>query len=375
MSGNVTTIACGAGTVKKTFRSTVSMDKERAARGVAAPCGLAGAVLAAEGNTLTVEAPSGTPLTAAADEGTVWALTDWLKRFDGAAKSAFGKSVVLSDFALEQFCTTGGKVFGTDFAAWRFGASYENHAALTAALRLAGRAELADRLMGEGARQYGVPPEALLQAAERWQLHFHRRETRRPLLDGTTAVLLAGGKSSRMGRPKHRLDWEGYPFWEHILHTARPFCHAAASVARRQPEFEGRLPQWEDERQEVGPVGALSTIFRRAETPLALMLSCDAPFLTEEVFCLLLDALQDGDDCVIPSVDGRSSPLLGLYRRKALAAADEALERGERRVRAVLEKLRVREVQVPPSCAEALRNINTPEDYKKALAGREGGAP
>ena len=54
---------------------------------------------------------------------------------------------------------------------------------------------------------------------------------------------------------------------------------------------------------------------------------------------------------------------------------NEALERGERRVRAVLEKLRVREVQVPPSCAEALRTINTPEDYKKALAGREGGAP
>ncbi len=186
----------------------------------------------------------------------------------------------------------------------------------------------------------------------------------------TTAVLLAGGRSSRMGKPKHLLTLDGQPFWARTLAALRAFDRVAVSVAEKRPEFEG-LTQWEDERQGLGPVGALCTAFHRAETPLVQFVTCDAPFVTEELFSALFSALEEHDDCVIPSDGERSSPLLGLYRTRALNAAVEAAEAGERRVRSVLERLRVHELTLPPPLRGTLRNVNTPEDYQSAL--REGG--
>ncbi len=190
-----------------------------------------------------------------------------------------------------------------------------------------------------------------------------------------TGVLLAGGRSSRMGSPKHLLLADGIPFWRRALDALKPTDRLAVSVREELPEFQGKLPQWEDLHKDLGPVGALETALLRAETPLVLIVPCDAPFLTEGFVRALLDAWEEGADCLIVRQRDRLNPLMGIYSKTALPAVQEAAARKECRMTALLSHLNWREFAVPEEFEAAVWNINTPEEYEKKILRREENSP
>ena len=190
-----------------------------------------------------------------------------------------------------------------------------------------------------------------------------------------TGVLLAGGRSSRMGRPKHLLLANGIPFWRRALDALKPTDRVAVSVREELPEFKGKLRQWEDLHKDLGPIGALETTLLRAETPLVLIVPCDAPFLTEGFVRALLAAWEEGADCLIVRQRDRLNPLMGVYSKTALPAVQEAAERKECRMTALLSHLKWREFAVPEEFETAVWNINTPEEYEQKILRREESSP
>jgi molybdopterin-guanine dinucleotide biosynthesis protein A len=78
---------------------------------------------------------------------------------------------------------------------------------------------------------------------------------------------------------------------------------------------------------------------------------------------------------VVPVVDGRRNPLCALYRRDCLPAARACLAAGRRRMDDLLDRLNVRAVApedaLPAPLARAVLNVNTPEDYRRALDALE----
>ena len=200
------------------------------------------------------------------------------------------------------------------------------------------------------------------------------------------AVVLCGGRSRRMGRPK---EW--LPFGpERLLQRAVRLAGAAvdhvvvvAAEGQDLPELPGSVRVARDEVADQGPLRGLATGLAALpdEVELAYLTATDAPFLRDG-WVAALAALADGHDLVIPEADGRLHPAAALYRRgPALVAARARLAAGRFRLLDVRDVVAAR---VVPAAAlavvdpgrDTLRNLNTADDYRRALrdAGFDPGA-
>lgn len=187
-----------------------------------------------------------------------------------------------------------------------------------------------------------------------------------------SAVVLAGGKSSRMGRPKALLPFDGEPLIAHtvrLLQKVFPDIVLVAAPGQELPALPVTLVR--DEVAYQGPVAGILYGLRAAREDLCFVTSCDAPFLNGELIAHLLSVATEYD-VVVPYWEGRLQPLHAVYRRSVAPLLQEQLERGELRPIFLYQKVRTREVseeEIRRFDPEGLsfRNMNSPEDYQAAL--------
>ncbi|MGZ0052300.1 molybdenum cofactor guanylyltransferase [Brevibacillus gelatini] len=189
------------------------------------------------------------------------------------------------------------------------------------------------------------------------------------------AVILAGGKSSRMGVPKDQLPWREGTFLtemgKEILAMGLP-CLIVSNEPERIPaelaEQDG-VSVTPDLVPSAGPVSGLVTAFRLCAEDVLLVLSCDLPFMdrTQMASLLAYAAGKDGWDAVIPTAQGRIHPLCALYRKSTQPRWENALEQGDLRLMNTIRQLFV--LEVPDGWLDpwALFNVNTPEEYDMAI--------
>lgn len=183
---------------------------------------------------------------------------------------------------------------------------------------------------------------------------------------GFTGVILAGGRSSRMGRDKAGLLWEGQTFLQ--LQAAK-----LRSLGARELLLSGAglsLPGARtvpDLYPDRGPLGGLHASLREASCPRVLVLAVDLPLVPEGVLRDLLDLhSRSGAQVAALAGDGRLQPLAAVYDA-ALAGRVEALIReGPCPVRALLEACRAVSLPCSPSL---LLNCNTQADYQSLCGG------
>ena len=184
--------------------------------------------------------------------------------------------------------------------------------------------------------------------------------------------ILLGGASSRMGIDKSRLDLGGVQFVERIAAALSRITTKVSIVGARDSKGAGQLPNVPDVYPKWGALGGVHAALASCESEWAVIVACDLPLVTEELF-VKLAGFCDNVDAVVPiQDDGRLQPLCALYRRATcLPAAVELVESSERRPRILLEQVKTR--MVTTNELSDLRdaelffmNINTTEDYEKA---------
>jgi molybdopterin-guanine dinucleotide biosynthesis protein A len=194
-----------------------------------------------------------------------------------------------------------------------------------------------------------------------------------------TGLLLAGGRSSRMGVDKAELEFEGIPLARRTLDTLLVVCDevlVASGDGRRLDWLEAdhvdhfeqvdQIEQVADLIPDAGPLSGLVAGLERARRPLVAVLAVDMPFASASVLRLLAN-LWDGQDAVVPVTDAGPEPLHAVYAPAAATPLRAELERGERSIRRALASLAVRRVepeewrQADPSGRFAV-NLNRPED-------------
>jgi len=202
-----------------------------------------------------------------------------------------------------------------------------------------------------------------------------------------SAVILAGGSSSRLGAEKSLLEFGGSPLLCHIAETLLQVTDEVIVVARDENHARCLMEQVEGSESEAeaaftwdsisgfGPVAGLDAGLRCAKGHLAFVTGCDLPFLNVEVIDQLFD-LAKQEMAVRPwcqcSPMDSSSRFIPFYdRKKMLCACQRALRRGERRIHVPLQELRVRRIPVQalrPLDSELLTffNLNTAEDLNEA---------
>jgi molybdenum cofactor guanylyltransferase len=186
------------------------------------------------------------------------------------------------------------------------------------------------------------------------------------------AIVLAGGRSSRMGTSKAMLDWHGAPLLRRVTgilqRVAEPVLVVHASGQPLPPLPGVRLVT--DARPGRGPLEGIAAGMRE------LAGSCEAVFVSGTDVPLLhpgfvrgVAASLDGYEVALPVADGHDHPLGAAYRMSLLPQAERLLAAGRLRTGFLLEGARVRRLDrdelVEP---QSLRNLNTPEEYAAALA-------
>lgn len=187
------------------------------------------------------------------------------------------------------------------------------------------------------------------------------------------AVVLAGGRSRRMGSSKALADRAGTPLLRYVCgvvaEVCRPVvvCHASG---QELPELPTDVELVADTMAGEGPLaaiaGGLRAVGDRADA--AFVAATDLPLLTVESVCWLAARLAAEDSAVVAVEDGRLQPLAGVYRVSLAGVAAGLVAAGERRAKALAGVPGVRLVDAAdlPDPA-SLTNVNTPAELAAAL--------
>lgn len=187
-----------------------------------------------------------------------------------------------------------------------------------------------------------------------------------------TGVILAGGRSSRMGRDKARLLVEGISLFERVLGAMRPLFPRLLISGDRPDLARPEAPCLPD-LYPGSPLGGIYTALSAAETEWIFVSPCDLPHPDPALMGRLLEC-RDGVDAVVPRTSAGFEPLFALYHKRCLEPMRRMLVRGEYRVFDFYDKVRVRFLlpeDLPPGWEKGLRNVNTPEEYRRVLADDE----
>lgn len=189
----------------------------------------------------------------------------------------------------------------------------------------------------------------------------------------TEAFILAGGASSRMGTDKSQLLIDRQTFAERISETLLKLTDSV-TVVGKSPEGS-KLPSVSDVYPQWGALGGLHAALAACRRDWAIVVACDLPFVTAELF-LSLSSLRLDHEAVVPiQPDGRPQPLAALYRvDPCRQRATELIEAGRRRPLDLLEAVKTRwvsfdEIRNLEQAERFFVNINTPSDYYEATRG------
>jgi molybdopterin-guanine dinucleotide biosynthesis protein A len=201
------------------------------------------------------------------------------------------------------------------------------------------------------------------------------------LLD-RSAIVLAGGFSSRFGQDKGVLELANKPLIKHVIDAVKPVVDEVIVVANSQERVAkyAKIVAADvrfavDSGKLHGPLVGALTGFESARGKYALLLSFDMPFVSEKVVSLLFELCLNKAAAVPRWPDGKVEPLHAVYQtRAALDATRSAVDEGQLDMQALVEGMRgVRYVstlviqQLDPDF-RTFFNINTPLDLKKAMS-------
>jgi molybdopterin-guanine dinucleotide biosynthesis protein A len=186
--------------------------------------------------------------------------------------------------------------------------------------------------------------------------------------------VLAGGKSSRMGRDKALLEIDG----ESLLVRATRLVRAVLSepvVIASTPGYEALgLKIVADDFPGYGPLGGIATALHVSSRPWNLVIACDLPYLTKPWLEYLIErALKSEADAVVPMNVRGPEPLCAMYHRNAQVRIRTAVQGGMRKVTDSFANLSVEHVEPDEWKAFAsdgvlFKNVNSPADYREATA-------
>lgn len=194
------------------------------------------------------------------------------------------------------------------------------------------------------------------------------------MADGCTLVILAGGRSRRMGRDKAGLPAGDGTLIEHLVR--RLASVAADIIIAGGPsvwEVDG-VRKVEDRYPGLGPLAGIHAGLLAASRSWVWVVACDLPDVEPGLGALLCGRAV-GVEAVVPRVDDRPEALCAVYDRSLAPRIASFLQAGKRRVQDLLAQLDVRYVpaaelrQVDPEL-RSFRNLNTPADYEAWLTRR-----
>ena len=183
-------------------------------------------------------------------------------------------------------------------------------------------------------------------------------------------IILAGGKSRRMGRDKLALSLDGETLLESaVSRFSEVFENVYLSVADadKYPEIDVRRVT--DIFPGAGPMSGLHSALTSLPYDGVFLVAADLPFADPHAARRIISLCGEAKACVVRLSDGRLEPLFGYYRRSLLPKCEDALRAGDYKMTVLLPDETTRFVS-PDELGDLwderlIMNVNYPEDYEK----------
>ena len=193
-------------------------------------------------------------------------------------------------------------------------------------------------------------------------------------MDLTTAVVLAGGKSRRMGRDKLELMLEEGSLLESVINRFKEeFDDVYLSVADINKYSNITIPRIVDILPGAGPLSGLHATLKSLPGEGAFLVAADLPYACPKAAKRIIELCGEKAACLIKLTDGKLEPLFGYYKKTLLPQCEAAIESGEYRMTELIYNSDTRLIS-PLELGELLGeriifNINYPEDYERLSKG------
>jgi len=189
-----------------------------------------------------------------------------------------------------------------------------------------------------------------------------------------TGIILAGGKSSRLGKEKGLCDFKGKALVSYAIDTLKPLCGQMMISANYFPEKYAAfgIPVIADETKDIGPMGGIFSCLRKSNTRHNLVLSCDTPFVNTAVFQFLLKALKNEQVLTPAHETFLIEPLSAYYNINVIGNMETAIRNNQFKMMDLFKQVRFKSINMDeklPFFSDFLfLNLNTPDDLEKANA-------
>jgi molybdopterin-guanine dinucleotide biosynthesis protein A len=174
-----------------------------------------------------------------------------------------------------------------------------------------------------------------------------------------TGIILAGGKSSRMGSNKALMLYKNQRLIDMAIANLTPLVEELL-ISSNEPIPDIGLKIVSDIHKNIGPIGGLHACLTESKTAINLVVPCDVPMLPEGLYENMLGKMGSFDAVIPKYADGKLEPLIAMYNKSSAPAILEQINQNDYKIVNLLKKLKVCYMEVPETLN--LHNINYPTD-------------
>ena len=182
------------------------------------------------------------------------------------------------------------------------------------------------------------------------------------------ALILAGGKSSRMGEDKALIPWQNIPMLKRVYQVAAECTEKVYIITPWPEKYQSILPsecQWLTELNSQGPLIGFSQGIAQINSDWILLLGCDLPLLNSDIIKTwkkYLHQLSPEILALVPKKAQGWEPLCGFYRQEIKFELEKHIHRGDRSFQSLLNQIPVQSLTIDAAKAKMLHNCNIPAD-------------
>lgn len=178
------------------------------------------------------------------------------------------------------------------------------------------------------------------------------------------AYLLAGGKSSRMGKDKGLITLADKPMVKYAIETMDAIGLSPTIVANNDEYASLGFPLIKDLIPDKGPMGGLHTAMEDNQATYVFLVSCDLPFVPKEAFQKLIDSIND-QPIIVSEFMGKINPLFALYHKDLKDQITKNIEEEKLKMQDFISETSCEKIDMQDLVLQSPKrftNINTPED-------------
>lgn len=179
-----------------------------------------------------------------------------------------------------------------------------------------------------------------------------------------TGIILAGGKSSRMGTDKGFIKLNGKPFVQYSIDAVKPLVSEIIIVSDNSDYDVFGLKRVNDIFKDAGPVAGICSGLEASSTAYNLVLSCDIPLINSEILQKLIDNIDNTSQIVQAESLGKSMPLIAIYKKEVGATFKAFLQEDERRLRIAINGCKSKNIVLEKEQEFSTMNVNTQNELK-----------